>query len=55
MTQDFLSFVDPRVTLDEHPINELIRNTIQLKFSEPTNDLRIHVGSVGVQYRLVSY
>lgn len=54
MSIDLLSFVDSRVTLPEHPLNELIRNAIQLKFSEPKDELKLHIGREGIHYRLVS-
>lgn len=54
MTTDLLSFVDARVTLDQHPLNQFIRNAVQLKFGEPTNDLKIHIGTVGIHHRLVN-
>ncbi|XP_055313012.1 complex I assembly factor ACAD9, mitochondrial-like [Sitodiplosis mosellana] len=52
MSIDLLNFVDSRVTLSEHPVNELIRNAIQLKFSESENRLKIHIGREGIHYRL---
>lgn len=53
MTMDLLNFVDTRVTLNEHPLNQLIRNSIQLSFDEMNNELRTHIGTEGIQYRLV--
>lgn len=55
MTKDLLNFVDTRVTLNEHPLNQLIRNSIQLNFDELNNELKMHIGSEGVQYRLVRH
>lgn len=54
MMVDLLGFVDSRVTLQSHPLNELIRNAIQLKFSASKNELKLHIGREGIQYRLVS-
>lgn len=54
MSIDLLSFVDSRVTLIEHPINELLRNAIQSKFSESKDEMKLHIGREGINYRLVS-
>lgn len=55
MTMDLLNFVDTRVTSDDHPLNQFIRNAIQLNFDELNNDLKVHIGSEGIQYRLVRH
>lgn len=54
MSMDLLKFVDSRVTLSEHPVNELIRNAIHLKFDESKDELKLHIGLEGIHYRLVS-
>ena len=54
MSVDLLKFVDSRVTISEHPANELIRNAIQLKFDESKDELKLHIGREGIHYRLVS-
>lgn len=53
MIVDLLSFVDTRVTLLEHPLNYLIRNAVQLKFSDQMSALKTHIGTEGMQFRLV--
>lgn len=55
MTRDLLNFVDTRVTLSEHPLNQLIRNAISMSFSEMNNELKMHIGTEGIQHRLVRY
>lgn len=55
MTMDLLDFVDTRVTLDEHPLNQLIRNSIQFSFDEMNNELRSHIGNEGIRYRTVCH
>lgn len=55
MTMDLLNFVDTRVTLNDHSLNELIRNSIQMNFSEMHNELKLHIGTEGIQYRLVCH
>lgn len=55
MTIDLMSFVDARVTVNDHPLNKFIRNAIQLKFNETTNDLKLHIGNQGIQYRMVIF
>lgn len=54
MSMDLLNFVDTRVTISEHPMNELLRNAIQLKFNESQDELKLHIGREGINYRLVS-
>lgn len=49
-----MSCVDTRLTLSDHILNQFIRNAVQLKFNEPTNDLKYHIGKTGLSYRLVS-
>lgn len=53
ITKDLLNFVDTRVTLNDHPLNQIIRNSVQLNFAEFNNDLKLHIGTEGIQYRLV--
>lgn len=53
MTKDLLNFVDTRVTLNDHPLNHFIRNSVQLNFDEMNNELKLHIGTEGIQYRLV--
>lgn len=55
MIADLLSFVDTRVTLKEHPLNYLIRNSVHSKFGEHKNELKLHIGEQGMQFRLVSF
>lgn len=50
---DLLNFVDTRVTLNDHPLNQFIRNSVQLNFDEMNNELKLHIGTEGIQYRLV--
>lgn len=50
---DLLNFVDTRVTLNDHRLNQFIRNSVQLNFDELCNDLKMHIGTEGIQYRLV--
>lgn len=55
MVSDLLNLVDARVTLTDHPLNYLIRNAFHCKFSEQRNQLKKHIGTEGMQYRLVSH
>lgn len=55
MTNDLFDFVDSRVTLSEHPLNNTIRDAFQLKFSEPGNELQLQIGREGIRYRLVNF
>lgn len=52
---DLLNFVDTRVTLNDHPLNQFIRNSVQLNFDEMNNELKLHIGREGIDYRLVKY
>lgn len=52
---DLLNFVDTRVTLDDHQLNQFIRNSVQLNFDEFSNDLKQHIGTEGIQYRMVMH
>lgn len=52
---DLLNFVDTRVTLDDHPLNQFIRDSIQLNFDDFSNELKLHIGTEGIQYRLVKF
>lgn len=50
-----MSFLDASVTLDEHSLNEIIRDAIQMQtFSEQKDTLRLFVGVSGIQYAGVS-
>lgn len=52
---DLLNFVDTRATLNDHRLNQFIRNSVQMNFDELTNDLKQHIGTEGIQYRLVKH
>lgn len=53
MAMDLLNFVDSRVTIDEHPVNSLIRNAIQSKFDDSKTQAKLNIAREGIQYRLV--
>lgn len=51
MTISLSSFVDTLATLDEHPVNKIIRDAVQLQtFGEPKDILKLYIGLAGIQH-----
>ncbi|XP_031616512.1 complex I assembly factor ACAD9, mitochondrial-like [Contarinia nasturtii] len=45
------NFVEAPVTLDEHPMNNVIRDALQLQtFGEPKDILKLYIGVAGIQH-----
>lgn len=55
MTIDLLDFVDSRVTINAHPLNDLVRNAIHMKFYDPKNEIKMKIARDGIQHRLVNF
>lgn len=51
MAMNLSSFVDAPATLEEHPLNRLIRDAVQLQtFGEPKDILKLYIGVAGIQH-----
>lgn len=55
MTIGLSNFIDTPATLDEHPINQIIRDAVQLQtIGEPKDILKLYIGIAGIQHSGVS-
>lgn len=56
MAMGLSNFVGIAATLEEHPVNDLIRNAVQLQtFGESKDILKLFIGVSGIQHSGVCY
>lgn len=56
MAMELSNFVDMSATVEEHPVNHLIRNAVQLQtFGEAKDILKLYIGVSGIQHSGVCY
>lgn len=55
MAMSLSGVIDSPATVDEHPINHIIRDAVQLQtFGEPKDILKLYIGVAGIQHSGVS-
>lgn len=56
MAMELSDFVDISATVEEHPVNHLIRDAVQLQtFGESKDILKLYIGVSGIQHSGVCY
>lgn len=56
MAMELSNFVDISATVEEHPVNHLIRNAVQLQtIGESKDILKLFIGVSGIQHSGVCY
>lgn len=51
MAMELSSFIDISATVENHPVNDLIRNAVQLQtFGESKDILKLYIGVSGIQH-----